>query len=138
MPRPGRGPPEPDSAASRTRRRAAGIPAYYLGHIDRPLVSIHNLCIQGVGDERYPNIPWVFSVRTEDLPAGVLRVGESPLGLQSLRKVSTTAHATHTGQYENLLRPRGVVRAASLQFELIMGGQALRRRKCVSAWWHGE
>src|ERR1019366_401981 len=59
------------------RRRSR---AYYLEHIDRPLVSIVNLCIQGVGDKRYPNIPQVFSVRTEDLPAGLLHLGEPPLG----------------------------------------------------------
>jgi len=33
-----------------------------------------------------------------------------------LREVSTTAHATLAGQQENLLRPRGVVRATSIQF----------------------
>src|ERR1039457_6489654 len=55
-----------------------------LEHIDRPLVSIVNLCIQGVGDRRYPNIPRVLSVRTEDLPAGLLHVGEPPLSFLGL------------------------------------------------------
>jgi len=45
--------------------------AYYLEHIERPLVSVLNLCSQRAGDHRYPDIPWMFSVRTEDLPAGV-------------------------------------------------------------------
>src|ERR1035437_801906 len=34
------------------RRRSS---AYYLEHIERPLVSIHNLCIRWGGDRRYPN-----------------------------------------------------------------------------------
>jgi hypothetical protein len=40
----------------------------------------------------------VFSVRTEDLPAGLLHVGEPPLGRKGLREVSTTEHATYPGQ----------------------------------------
>jgi hypothetical protein len=49
--------------------------------------------------------------------------------LRGVRKVSTTTDATHTGQYESLLRPRGVVRATFLQFELSMRGQAVQVRK---------
>jgi hypothetical protein len=49
-----------------------------------------------------------------------------------LREVSTTAHATHPGQDENLLRPRGVVRAASIQFESNMGECENSGRKFVS------
>ena len=80
-----------------------------------------NLCIRRVGDERYPNIPRVFSVRTEDLSRrSPPRRGTTVKLLTAYGKVSTTSTATHTGQYENLLRPRGVVRAASLQFESSM------------------
>ena len=80
------------AGASRTFRRAfpaasdlAGIyedvGARLDGDIERPLISILNLCIHGAGDKRYPDIPRQFSVRTEDLSAGLLHVGERPLGL---------------------------------------------------------
>ena len=46
--------------------------------LERPLVSILNLCIQWVGDKRYPNIHRVSSVRTENLPVDLLHVGEPP------------------------------------------------------------
>ena len=39
--------------------------------------------------------------------------GNHRKAFKGLREVSTTSNATHTGQYENLLRPRGVARAAS-------------------------
>ena len=55
-----------------------GTSAYDLEHIERPLVSIVNLCIRWVGDQSYPSIHRRLSVRTEDLPAGLLRVGEPP------------------------------------------------------------
>jgi hypothetical protein len=42
--------------------------AYDLEQIERPLVSILNLCIQWVGDQSYPNIHRRLSFRTEDLP----------------------------------------------------------------------
>ena len=37
--------------------------------LERPLVLILNLCIQWVGDTRYPNIHRVSSVRTDYLPS---------------------------------------------------------------------
>ena len=46
------------------------------GYIERPVISILNLCIRGAGDARYPDIPRQFSVRTEGLSAGLLRVGD--------------------------------------------------------------
>jgi hypothetical protein len=66
-------------------RRRRSI-AYHLGHIERPLVSILNLCIQWAGDERYPDIHRRLSVRTERLPAGLLHVGEPPLSFQGLTR----------------------------------------------------
>ena len=54
------------------------------GNIERPLVSILNLCIRRAGDTRYPDIPRRFSVRTEDLSAGLLRVGDDRWALDEL------------------------------------------------------
>ena len=62
-------------------------------------------------------------------PSNSNPLGEQRKPCQGLRKVSTTTNATHTGQYENLLRPRGVVRTTSFQFESSMGGQALWGQK---------
>ena len=63
-----------------------------LGTSSVPSFKFPNLCIQGVGDTRYPNIPRVFSVRTEDLPAGLLHVGEPPLCLYGAYGKSVPPH----------------------------------------------
>ena len=96
------------------------------------LVSIRNLCIQRAGDTRYPDIPRVFSVRTEDLPAGLLHVGEPPLCLYGAYGKSAPPNTQRIQAWIKTVGAARVVRTTSFQFESNMRGQVIREAKNVS------
>ncbi len=45
--------------------------------LERPLVSLVNLCTRGAAISAIRNGPQMYSVRTEDLPAGAILIGRS-------------------------------------------------------------
>ena len=96
-----------------------------------PSFKFPNLCIQGVGDERYPNIPRVYSVRTEDLPAGLLHEGEPPLSLYGAYGKPAPPNMQRIQAWIKTVGAARVVRTTSFQFELSTRGQGLPQRKIV-------
>src|ERR1017187_4325470 len=105
--------------------------------MDRPLVSIVNLCIQGVGDKRYPNIPRVLSVRTERSSRRSPPRRGTTVRLFGAYGKSVPPHMQRLLASKKTCcgraGPGGTpVRAASLQFELIMGGQGNSGKNFVS------
>ena len=97
--------------------------------LERPLVSILNLCIQWVGDQRYPNIHRRSSVRTDCLPS------RSP----PRRGTTVEAGKSHQGSQHHLTRnacwparklvvAARVVRASLLQLEIITQAHECDRR----------
>ena len=102
--------------------------------LERPLVSILNLCIQRVGDRRYPIIRRVSSVRTDYLPSRspprrgtTVKAGKGHPGSQH------HLNATYPGQDKNLLRPREWFTQAfyNLKLALWVEGAAGRKRLSV-------
>ena len=104
----------------------ADVGTRLVGNIERPRVSIFNLCNRRAGDKSYPDILRQLSVRTDCPPAGLLHEGEPPRSFLGLTG----------GQYHltrNACWPaRKLVAAARcgardlLQFEVSMGGMGWR------------
>src|ERR1035437_1410048 len=105
--------------------------SYYLGHIERPLVSILNLCIRWGGDRRYPITTGDYPFERKIFPPVSSTKEDHRSAFQGLREVSTTSYATHPGQDKNCCGCASGTRCLS-QFESSMGGYGNLGRKFVS------
>ena len=110
----GRGPAASDLAGI---YEDVGTSAYALGASSVPSFRFSTSESGGSATGAIRTSTGCFPFERKGFPPVSSAKGNHRSAFKGLREVSTTSQATHTGQYENLLRPRGVVRAASLQFE---------------------